>query len=273
MSQSAEMPAKAELEVIFRRRYGEPAKAGWSPRSRFAVNYFTPDEYYEAVVSRHVVPGCSWVDVGGGRRVFPTNPALATELAARCRRLVAVDPSDTVEENSFAQERIKARVEDYAGGEPFDLATARMVAEHVEAPGPFVAALARLLKPGGTAVVYTINQWSPVSLAAWLTPFGIHHPVKRLLWKTEEKDTYPVAYRMNTRRRLRTLFHQAGFRERLFAYLDDCRTFHRFRVLNFLELSLWRLLHAAGIRYPENCLLGVYEKNDPGAPSPNGTSG
>lgn len=260
MSERAVKPSRAELEAVFRQKYGEAAKAGWGPRTRLSFGYFTPDEYYEAVVANLVAPGCSWVDVGGGRDVFPDNRALAAELAARCGRLVAVDPSDTVEENPFAHQRVKAKVEDFASSEPFDLATLRMVAEHIEAPGPSLASLARLLKPRGRVVVYTINLWSPVSLASWLTPFWIHHPVKRLLWKTEEKDTFPVAYKMNTRRRLGMLFGQAGFREEHFAYLDDCRTFHRFRELHYLELLLWRLLRLVGAPYPENCLLGVYQK-------------
>jgi 2-polyprenyl-3-methyl-5-hydroxy-6-metoxy-1,4-benzoquinol methylase len=261
MSAKAVEPSRAELETVFRQKHGDPAKTGWGPRSRFSFGYFTPDEYYEAVVSKLVEPGCSWVDVGGGRDVFPHNHALAAELAARCRRLVAVDPSDTVDENPFAHQRVKAKIEDYTSGEPFDLATLRMVAEHIEAAEPSVASLARLLKPEGRVVVYTINIWSPVSVASWLTPFWIHHPVKRLLWKTEEKDTFPVAYKMNTRRRLRTFFNQAGFREEHFAYLDDCRTFHRFRGLHYLELLLWRLLRSVGAPYPENCLLGVYQRS------------
>ncbi len=261
MNENAVKPGRVELEKIFWQKHGHPAKLGWGPRTRFSFGYFTPDEYYEAVVSRLAQPACSWIDVGGGRDVFPDNPALATHLAARCRRLVAVDPSDTVEENPFAHERVKARIEDFTSSEPFDLATLRMVAEHIEIPQECVASLARLVKPNGMVVVCTINKWSPVSLSSYCTPFWLHHPIKHMLWKTEEKDTFPVVYKMNTRRRLRLLFNQAGFQEQHFAYLDDCRTFHRFRMLNYLELSLWRLLRTIGLHYPETCLLGVYQRH------------
>jgi 2-polyprenyl-3-methyl-5-hydroxy-6-metoxy-1,4-benzoquinol methylase len=262
MNENAVKPSRAELETVFRQKHGDPTKTGWGPRTRFSFSYFTPDEYYEAVVSKLVASGCSWVDVGGGRDVFPDNPALATELAARYRRLAAVDPSDTVEENQFAHQRVRARIEDFTSSEPFDLATLRMVAEHIDVPEQSVASLARLVKPKGMVVVYTVNKWSLISLASWLTPFRLHHAVKHLLWKTEEKDTFPVVYKMNTRRRLQVLFHQAGFREQHFAYLDDCRTFHRFRVLNYLEMSLWRVLQTVGCHYPETCLLGVYQRQD-----------
>jgi 2-polyprenyl-3-methyl-5-hydroxy-6-metoxy-1,4-benzoquinol methylase len=262
MSQNPVEPSREELERIFRQKYGDTSKTGWSPRTRISFGYYTPDEYYEAMVSKLVCTGCTWIDVGGGRDLFPDNRALATELAVRCRCVVAVDPSDTVDENQFVNQRVKKKIEEFTSRETFDLATLRMVAEHIEAPESCLASLAKLVKPKGRVVVYTINKWSPVSLVSWLTPFRVHHPIKHLLWKTEEKDTFPVAYKMNTRRRLRLLFHQAGFHEQHFAYLDDCRTFHRFWTLNCLELSLWQLLRMIGSHYPENCLLGVYQRNE-----------
>jgi 2-polyprenyl-3-methyl-5-hydroxy-6-metoxy-1,4-benzoquinol methylase len=261
MSHDSMAPTRDGLDRIFRQKHGDLTRVGWGPRTRFRFGYFTPDEYYESVVSSLVTPGCSWIDVGGGHDLFPYNQPLATELAARCGRLVAVDPSKTIEENRFASERVNARLEDFECDELFDVATLRMVAEHIEAPEAFVAALARLVKPRGMAVVYTVNRWSPISIISSLTPFVIHHKVKSFIWNTEERDTFPVAYKMNTKERIRTLFHRAGFCERHFEYLDDCRTFHRFRALNYLELSAWRLLRTVGLHYPENCLLGVYQRN------------
>jgi len=65
---------------------------------------------------------------------------------------------------------------------------------------------------------------------------------------------------MNTRRALQRVFRSHGFAESEFAYLDDCRTLAVFRLTLILELSIWRSLHALGITYPENCLLGVYRR-------------
>jgi SAM-dependent methyltransferase len=260
MNRGAIHPTREELERVFRQKHGDPARTGWAPRTRFQFGYFTPDDYYDAVVAKLVEDKCAWLDVGGGRDIFPDNRALAAELAGRCRLVVSVDPSDTVDENPFAHQRVKMKIEDYVSREPFDLATLRMVAEHIDNPEASVAALSRLVKPNGAVVVYTINRWSPVSLATWLTPFRLHHPVKELLWKTAERDTFPVVYRMNTRSQLRRYFSRSGFRERHFTYLDDCRTFHRSRPLHFLELSMWRLLRTGGAHYPETCLLGVYQR-------------
>ncbi len=254
-------PCPAELSTLFRLKHGDPETTGWSPALRHEFGYFTPDDVYEATVAGLVEPGGRWIDVGGGRDLFPSNPGLARQLADRCGHVVALDPSDTVRENRFVHERVQATLEGYEGDEKFDLATLRMVAEHLPEPEAAAAALGRLVRPGGKLVILTVNQWSPVTLASWLVPFGLHHPVKKLLWRTEEKDTYPVVYRMNTRRRLRELLAAEHFNECHFVYLDDCRTLHRFPATQRLELALWRGLRSLGLRYPETCLLGVYRKH------------
>src|SRR5882724_9265692 len=99
---------------------------------------------------------------------------------------------------------------------------------------------ARLTRPGGRVIVYTINKWSPVPIITYLVPFRFHHLPKRLLWNSNQRDTFPVAYRMNTRSALCQVFGAHGFQESEFTYLDDCRTFAAFRALLILELCVWR---------------------------------
>lgn len=253
-------PTTEDLKRIFTLKYGDPKTTGWSPQRRYNFGYFTPDDYYEAIVDRLVTPGCRWIDVGGGRNIFPGNQALSRQLADRCGHLVGVDPSETIHENPYVHERVESTIEKFTSDQPFDLATLRMVAEHITQPEEAIKGLARLLKPGGKVVIFTINKWSPVPIVTWITPFWLHHPMKRLLWGTEEKDTFPVAYKMNTRRALSHLFTTNGFRESLFLRLDDCRTFNSINFLNLAELTIWRGLKTVNLPYPENCLCGVYEK-------------
>ncbi|MCI0700168.1 MAG: methyltransferase domain-containing protein, partial [Planctomycetia bacterium] len=146
----------------------------------------------------------------------------------------------------------------YTSPTPFDLATLRMVVEHIADPPEMIAALARLVKPGGRVLVFTVDLWSPITILSRLTPFRLHYPVKKLLWGGEEKDTFPTLYRMNTRRDLKRLFRRGVFHESEFAWLDDCSTFSRFPVLNTLELRVRSLLRRVALRYPECNLLGVY---------------
>lgn len=260
MCVEAATPTQAHLEEVFRLKYGDPQTTGWGPRMRWRFAYFTPDEFYEAVVDRLVQPGTTWLDVGCGHDVFPHNQALARRLADRCRLLVGVDEDPALEENEFVHERIRSGIADYRTEATFQLVTLRMVAEHIGDPEQALAALARLTQPGGKVVVYTVNRWAPAALAAQLVPFRWHHAIKEVLWGTEEKDTFPVVYGMNTRRRLARLFAAHGFQECCFRYLDDCRSLGRWRFSHWLELSLRRLFRGVGLAYPENCLLGVYER-------------
>jgi hypothetical protein len=94
-----------------------------------------------------------------------------------------------------------------------------------------------------------------------LVPFPLHHPLKWVLWGSQKKDTFPTFFRMNTRARLREIFEAAGFSEAFFDYLDDCRTTSALKPFQWLELLSWRSLRRLGLRYPENCLLGVYRKS------------
>lgn len=263
MNYGAGTPTAADLrDFVSRKHDGDSGRYGWATRMRLSFDYFTPDEVYEATVERMVAPGTTWLDVGCGRNVFPSNPGLARVLADRCRRLVGVDPDETIEENTFVHERVCATIDTFESTERFDIVTLRMVAEHVADPEATLQTLARLTKPGGSVVIYTVNQWAPASVVARAVPFSLHHAIKHWLWKTDEKDTFPVAYRMNTRRRLRRLFETHGFHEASFVYLDDCRSFGNTRALLRLELSACHVFRSLGFTYPENCLLGVYLRNE-----------
>jgi 2-polyprenyl-3-methyl-5-hydroxy-6-metoxy-1,4-benzoquinol methylase len=254
-------PTATELAALHRSWYGPPETSGRLPRLWHRLGYYVPEMYYEAVVTKLHFPGIYWLDVGSGRNVFPANPALAQSLAQSSGLLVGVDPDEGIQHNPLVHRKVQCPIEEFVSDVPFDLVTSRMVAEHITDPERTLAALQRLTKPGGNVLLYTVNRWSPVALAAWAVPFGLHYPLKKLLWGVKsDKGTFPVVYRMNTRPTLRRLFAAHGFRERYFAYLDDCRTFHRFRPLHLTELLLRGVLNKAGMAYPENCLLGVYQR-------------
>lgn len=261
MSSHAYSIDAASLRRTAAAKYGDPPP-GWAPAMRARFGYFTPDDVYESLVDKLVTPGCRWLDVGCGRDVFPTNRGLARELSRRSATLVGVDPDATIQENPFVHMRVQAPLESFDTTETFDVITARMVVEHVQDPEAFVGQLRRLCAPHGLAVIYTINKWAPVSMLSWLIPFSLHHPVKAMLWGTQEKDTFPVEYRMNTRRTLSSLMQRGGFREQHFEYLDDLRTLARFRWTSRAELVVWKSLKAVRLHYPETCLLAVYQRTD-----------
>jgi SAM-dependent methyltransferase len=255
-----EPPTQADIEQVLRAKYGPPLALGWGPALRRRFDYVTPDDYYEAVVAKLVDDSTSWADLGCGRDLFPSNLPLAELLSQRCRLLVGVDPSDNIAENHIVHQRVRAALEEFTSADLFDLVTMRMVAEHVEHPSAATASLRRCVKQGGRVVIYTVNRWSLISVVSAIVPFRLHHPMKRAVWKTEEQDTFPVHYRMNTRKALGVLMGQAGFQEEFFRYLDDCGTLARWRSLHAAELWCRDLFNRAGLPYVETCLLGVYRR-------------
>jgi len=253
-------PRPNELRELLALKFGDILTTGWGVQRRQRFGYFTPDDWYEALIHRYVQPETVWLDVGGGRSLFPHNLALSQLLSQRCTFLAGVDPSPNILDNPFVHDRAQCLLEDFTSPHQFDLATFRMVAEHVTDPPKVIQTLQRLLKPGGRVVIYTVYRWSPITLASRLVPFGLHHRIKRFFWGGEEKDTFPAVYRMNTHRELKRLFHAGDFEERLFLQLDDLAAFSQIKPLNWLELVAWKILHSVGLRYPESCLLGVYQK-------------
>lgn len=252
--------SRSQLEKIFLMKYGSPETTGWGPRTRWRFGHFNPDDHYEAVVEQLVTGESRWLDVGCGRNLFPSNQALSKVLSERSKLLVGVDPDPTIAENPYVHERVQEPLEAFRSGTEFDLVTMRMVAEHVEHPERLTETLSRCVVSGGHVVIYTVNRFSPVPLLTSVVPFRLHHPLKRFVWRSEQKDTFPTCFRMNTRRRLREILGAGGFEEVYFDYLDDCRTTGGFRTLQVLELMLCRVLNLIGVTYPENCLLGVYRK-------------
>jgi SAM-dependent methyltransferase len=254
------LPDTAALRQMFELRYGAADRLGWGSRLRRDHDYFTPDDVYEALIAGLVAPGTHWLDVGCGRTLFPNNEALAKALSGRCARLVGVDPDPTLAENPWVHEKAACGIDAYDGKGAFDLVTLRMVAEHIADPAACVRGIERALKKGGVAVVFTVAAWSPVPLLTRLAPMGVRHRVKRWLWGTQPKDTFPTCFRMNTRAALQRHFAAVAMHEEQFLRLDDCRTFARFRGLSELELRARRLCRMVGVPYPEHCLLGIYRK-------------
>lgn len=248
------------LDAVWMGKYGAQPRLGWGPRMRRSFGYFTPDDHYEALLDRLIVPGCSWADVGCGRQLLPKNPALARTLAPRSALLLGIDPSDNIRANPWLAEAFQGTIQQYRGSRRFDVVTLRMVAEHLAEPLSAVQSIARLLRPGGVVVIYTPLASAPLSVLARLVSLDMRRWLARRLWNTDPRDIHPVSYRLNSRAALRRYFGAAGLTEQYFVLLDDCAIFPRSRLLNWMELTARAVCRAAGLRYPEACLLAVYGK-------------
>ncbi len=252
---------KKDLHDLFVQKYGSPEQTGWSPRRRYRFGYYLPGDIYEAYIKTFITESTTWIDVGGGSAIFPNNPDLSLQLSEKCKKMVAVDPSENVYDNVYADEKHCKLFEDFQTDEKFDLATFNMVAEHISDPDKVLKKLDEIMNPEGVVIIYTINRFSPIPIITYLLPFSLHYKIKKIFWGGEEKDTFPVAYKMNTRKTLKNLFEKYDFVEHDFKYLDDLSTSLRFNFFSFFELTVWKFLNFFHIRYPEFNLLGTYKRN------------
>lgn len=243
------------------RIYPDQTQPGWKPMLRRKAGYIKPSEWYQSVVESLVTETTTWVDVGGGHQVFPSNPSLAMKLSQRCKLLVGIDPSENLVRNEFVHQRIQASLEDATLTETFDLATFHMVAEHIEEPAKVCAALSNIVKPGGHVVILTPYKWSLASTVAAIIPNRFHAiAIRSSSTSRVESDVFPTRYRLNTRRDLQKHLSNAGFDEVFFQHVADLSLFQRFRYVLALQLAIWRCCRVLGIRYPESNLLVVYRR-------------
>ncbi|MGM0953165.1 MAG: class I SAM-dependent methyltransferase [Pseudomonadota bacterium] len=244
------------------KKYGYKSTMGWSPRRRIEFGYTLAGDIYECFIDSLVKEDTKWIDVGGGRSVLPHNPELSRDLSRRCYSLTSVDPSENVLENPYAHKKVCSLFEEMEEDpEKCNLVTFRMVAEHVENPQDVLKKLNQCVERNGLVVIYTINKYCPIPVITRLTPFSWHHRIKKIFWGGESKDTFPVSYKMNSKKDLDFLFLKDGeYDSVLFEYLDDVSATIEYDFLNRVEMFFWVVMKKCRLRYIENNILAVYKK-------------
>ena len=120
--------------------------------------------------------------------------------------------------------------------ESFEVVYSDYVLEHVEFPKLFFAEVWRVLKPGGSFFFRTPNAWHYVSIAARLLPHWVHRHVANRVrgLSADAHEPYPTYHRMNTRRTLRRLCVEAGFRDLEVVMFEGEPSYLMFGALAFL---------------------------------------
>ena len=112
----------------------------------------------------------------------------------------------------------------------FDLVIADYVFEHVgDEVHQTVAELLRVTKDGGWIAARTPHKWGSTGLGARIIPNRFHVALlRRLQPGRKAEDVFPTRYRMNTRRRLRSLF--AGHEVTAYGHSSEPAYFGRSRL-------------------------------------------
>lgn len=175
-----------------------------------------PYALFERRVAGLLAPDAVLLDAGCGR----TAPVLR-KFAGRAARLVGVelvaftDVPPGIE--TYSADLARLPLPDAS----VDVVMSRSVFEHLVEPGAVYRELHRVLKPGGAVVFLTANMWDYGTLVARLVPNAYHAAIVRRVEGRAEEDTFPTAYRTNTRRAVDRLAADAGLRVESFEYLSQ----------------------------------------------------
>ena len=115
-----------------------------------------------------------------------------------------------------------------------DIIMSRSVFEHLTDPDSVYREFARVLRPGGRVVFLTANMWDYGTLFARLVPNRFHGYIVKVVEGREEEDTFPTAYKTNTRADVNRLAVAAGLKVEGFDYLSQYPNYLMFNGALFL---------------------------------------
>lgn len=197
-----------------------------------------PYRTYEQRVDSLLKPGSTLLDAGCGRSV----PVLKKYLG-RAGRLIGVELVEFTDVppgiETYNADLAKMPLADAC----VDLIMSRSVFEHLSDPESVYREFSRVLRPGGAVVFLTANMWDYGTLVARLVPNRFHAGIVRHVEGRAEEDTFPTAYKTNTRADVDRLSASAGLRVESFEYLSQYPNYLMFNgALFFLGTGFEKLI-------------------------------
>ena len=109
-----------------------------------------------------------------------------------------------------------------------DLIFCRFVLEHLSDPPAAFREFARVLRPGGTVVMTTVNSWNPAMWSVRLVPAWLRTLVRAASFGKEVGENAPTFYRANTEDQIRSLVAAQGLADVRFEYFPTFMWYWRF---------------------------------------------
>lgn len=214
---------------------------------RLLVKYYDNDKHPYRVFEARVhsmIDGSTRVlmDAGCGRTV----PVLR-QFLGRVERLIGIE----LVEFTDVPAGIETHNADLAhlplADASVDLIISRSVFEHLVDPDSVYREFQRVLRPGGRVLFLTANMWDYGTLAAMLVPNRLHGRIVKRVEGRAEEDTFPTAYKTNTRAAVQRLARQAGLQVQSFEYLSQYPNYLMFNgLLFFLGMCYEKLISRVG---------------------------
>jgi ubiquinone/menaquinone biosynthesis C-methylase UbiE len=239
-----------------------PTTLAASLRDRFYENDTHPYRLFEGRVSSLLThSGIALLDAGCGRTV----PVLR-RFVGKAGRLIGVELVDFTDVPDGIETYKADLAEIPLPDACVDVVMSRSVFEHLTDPEPVYREFARILKPGGRVIFLTANGWDYGSLVARLVPNRHHARVVNFVEGRAEEDTFPTAYKTNTRGAVARLAGQSGLSIASFEYLGQYPNYLMFNgVLFFLGMCYEKLIaRFDALRFLRGWIMVTLEK--PSAP-------
>ena len=218
---------------------------------------------YGEVLERLSPKGDNWLDLGCGHRFLPSwSRVNEQELVKDCQNVIGLDydmPSLAKHETLPFKARAditKLPVADSA----FQLVSANMVVEHLNAPEAQFREINRVLKPGGFFLFHTPNIYGYTTQLAMLVPEFIKGTIIRLIEGRTEEDVFPTFYRANSQKHIEAVAERSGFQvEKIRHVTSEAQLITLPLILPF-ELLWIRLLMTRPLRKLRTNLIVVLKK-------------
>ncbi|MCK5123361.1 MAG: class I SAM-dependent methyltransferase [Candidatus Pacebacteria bacterium] len=181
------------------------------------VNKFQPDFkdvgcFFKEYLKKYIKPDSNILDVGCGRNAF------GEEYYKIARKRVGVDPDkDALSENKLMDQKICCAIKDIYDiskiANSFDVVIAQWVLEHMDNPERDIRAISKLCKKDGHFIFMTTNVYSPVMLFSKICPTFLKKLLRKKMFGTDEDDTYPTKYRINSISKIDQVMRNNGFQK------------------------------------------------------------
>ena len=203
----------------------------WADRlnEKYFGDAIHPYAIFEDLVKHHLAPDKTLLDAGCGHGA----PVLRKFVGA-AKELLGVDLVDFDQPIPGATLLKRDLADTQLPDKSVDVIMSRSVMEHIADPVAMYREMSRLLRPGGHFIFLTANMWDYAGIIAKLVPNRYHPWIVARTQGRNERDTFPVQYRTNTRKAVMTYAAGAGLDVVSFDYLGQYPAYFMFNGPLFL---------------------------------------
>ncbi len=224
-------------------------------RNRLYPESEWPSVRHRGNILNHASPELVYLEIGAGRM-----GRLLRQVAPRFKFAWGMDYE--AEGDADANGRWKL-IQGDAHKLPFeaneiDVIAMQDVVEHLADPHLVFRECARVLRPGGSVLIATVNQWFPPIVLGRVMPHWLRQKLNKIATGTAEEDTFPVYYRANSARSLVRAAQAAGFETVRMEYVSTHPQYLMFSVLVYragivIERLVRRYECLRGLRHFLHC--------------------